>query len=99
MSSAANPKLPLPRKGTGGRFGAILPSDSSVEARAFFREGKPYTFSSSNLSTQLKVKGVFTSPSDAESRYPEVSGSWYTLSSSEIKNLGRGPWLPSGGRK
>jgi general secretion pathway protein D len=99
VSSAANPNLPLPRKGAGGRFGAILPSGSPHEAKGFFASGKTYTFASSNIRTDLRVKGVFPSPSDAESRYPEVSGSWYTLSAPEIKNLGRGPWLVTGGRK
>jgi general secretion pathway protein D len=93
----ADPSVPLPRKGTGERFGAIIPSDSPESAKTFFRAGRPYTFASSSVRAEVRIKGVFPSPSGAESRYPEVSGSWYTLSAREVKNLGRGPWLAKGG--
>jgi general secretion pathway protein D len=89
--------LPLPRKGAGERFGAIVPSDSPASAKSFFKIGRVYTFASSSLRSDVRVKGVFLSPSDAESRYPEVSGAWHTLSTREVNNLGRGPWLEKGG--
>lgn len=94
---ANNSSIPLPQKGSGERFGAIIPSDSPEAAKVFFRVGRSYTFASSSQRSEIKIKGVFPSPSDAESRYPEVSGSWYTLSAREVNNLGRGPWLMKGG--
>jgi general secretion pathway protein D len=90
--------IPLPRKATGQRFGAIIPSDSSDFAKSFFRPGGTYTFASDKSRVELRIRGTFASPVDAEARYPEVSGSWYTLPAREVKNLGRGPWLLKGGR-
>jgi general secretion pathway protein D len=84
--------LPFNRKGQGERFGLIVPSDSSIEAKTFFRPGNTYTYGAPNTQSDIVVKGFFSSPSDAESRYPEVSGSWHTLPSGEIKGLGRAPW-------
>jgi general secretion pathway protein D len=99
IGSGADPKLPLPNKRIGERFGAVVPSDSSIEAKAFFRPGRTYTFASANNRVQVKVSSVFSAPADAESRYPEVSGSWYTLSARETKNIGRGPWIVGGGKR
>lgn len=99
VGSGADPNLPLPKKRAGERFGAVVPSDSSIEAKAFFRPGRTYTFASANTRVQMKVSSVFSAPADAESRYPEVSGSWYTLSARETKNIGRGPWIVSGGKR
>jgi general secretion pathway protein D len=99
LGSGANPKLPLPSKRVGERFGAVIPNDSSIEAKAFFRPGRVYSFASANERVQVKVSSAFTTPADAESRYPEVSGSWYTLSARETKNLGRGPWIVAGGTR
>ena len=84
--------LPFNGKKQGERFGLVLPSDSSIEAKTFFRGGKTYLYGQSGAQHEILVKGAFSSPSDAESRYPEVSGAWHTLSASDVKNLGRAPW-------
>ncbi len=92
--------LPFSSRRTGEKIGIILPSDSSIEARAFFRSGKSYTYKGdASSSADLAVKGVYNSPADAESRYPEVSGSWVTLPPNEVRTLGRGSWLANGDRK
>jgi general secretion pathway protein D len=84
--------LPFNGKRAGERFGLILPSDSSIEAKAFFRGGNSYIYTTPAGKNEILVRGAFPSPSDAESRYPEVSGSWHTLPPAEVKNLGRAPW-------
>jgi len=84
--------LPFNKKGTGERFGLIVPSDSSIEAKTFFRSGHTYTYGAPGAQYGVVIRGSFSSPSDAESRYPEVAGSWHTLPASEVKNLGRAPW-------
>lgn len=86
------PALSFNRKQQGERFGLIIPSDSSIEAKTFFRSGNTYSYGAPNAQSDIIIKGSFSSPSDAESRYPEVSGSWHTLPSGEIKGLGRAPW-------
>lgn len=85
-------ELPFNNKRSGERFGLIVPSDSSIEAKTFFRAGNTYSYGAPGSQRDIAVKGSFSSPSDAESRYPEVSGSWHTLSTGEVKNLGRVPW-------
>lgn len=89
--------LPFNGKRQGERFGMILPSDSSIEAKSFFRSGNTYAygFPAGHLQQgqhEVVVRGAFSSPNEAESRYPEVSGSWHTLPAEEIKSLGRAPW-------
>jgi hypothetical protein len=85
-------ELPFNNKRPGERFGLIVPSDSSIEAKTFFRAGNTYSYGAPGSQRDIVIKGSFSSPSDAESRYPEVSGSWHTLSTGEVKNLGRVPW-------
>lgn len=81
-------------KRSGERFGMILPSDSSIEAKSFFRPGNIYAYGAPAAGQhEVIVRGTFSSPAEAESRYPEVSGSWHTLPAEEIKSLGRSPWL------
>jgi general secretion pathway protein D len=84
--------LPFNGKRQGDRFGLILPSDSSIEAKTFFRAGNTYLYGAPSGHHEIVVRGAFSSPSEAESRYPEVSGSWHTLPPTEIKTLGRAPW-------
>jgi general secretion pathway protein D len=84
--------LPFNGKGRGERFGIVLPSDSSIEAKSFFRSGNTYSYGAPAGQHEIVVRGAFSSPSEAESRYPEVSGSWHTLPLAEIKSLGRTPW-------
>jgi general secretion pathway protein D len=84
--------LPFNGKRQGDRFGMILPSDSSIEAKSFFRSGNTYAYGAPTGQHEIVIRGAFSSPSDAESRYPEVSGSWHTLPAAEIKALGRAPW-------
>jgi hypothetical protein len=85
-------RLSINGKGIGDRFGLILPSDSSIEAKAFFRSGKSYRYGSGSEKSEVVVRGTFLSPSDAEERYPEVAGAWHTMTTSAVKGLGRGEW-------
>lgn len=85
-------ELPFNGKRQGDRFGLVLPSDSSIEAKTFFRSGNTYVYNGAPHPQEILVRGAFSSPSEAESRYPEVSGSWYTLPAAEVKALGRSPW-------
>lgn len=85
-------RLPMNSKGVGERFGIILPSDSSIEARAFFRSGNRYRYGKDSEKSEVIVHGAFSSPSDAEARYPEVAGAWHTMTTSAVKGLGRGDW-------
>lgn len=87
------PGLPFNGKRQGQRFGLILPSDSSIEAKSFFRKATKYSYSEGGKTNEILIRGTFASPADAESRYPEISDSWYTLTTREIKNLGRSPWI------
>lgn len=84
--------LPFNDKRQGERFGLILPSDSSIDAKTFFRAGKTYRYGDPSNNTEVIVRGSFPSPSEAESRYPEVSGAWHTLPPAEVQSLGRVPW-------
>ncbi|MFN5061671.1 MAG: type II secretion system secretin GspD [Pseudomonadota bacterium] len=84
--------LPFNSKRPGERFGMILPSDSSIEAKTFFRSGNTYVYGALGAQHEILVRGAFPSLSEAESRYPEVSGSWHTLPPAEVKSLGRTPW-------
>jgi general secretion pathway protein D len=84
--------LPFNGKRQGERFGLVLPSDSSIEAKTFFRSGNTYVYSGAPNQHEILVRGSFSSLSEAESRYPEVSGAWHTLPATDVKTLGRSPW-------
>jgi general secretion pathway protein D len=85
--------FPFAGAAPGASVGLIIPSDSPAAARSFFAAGRTYVYSNGTRKLEFRVRRVFPSPSDAESMYPEVSGSWRTLSSNEVAALGKGPWL------
>jgi general secretion pathway protein D len=85
--------LPFAGAAPGSSVGIIIPSDSSATARSFFAAGRTYLYSNGSRKLEFRVRRVFPSPSDAESMYPEVSGTWRTLSNTEVSALGKGPWL------
>jgi general secretion pathway protein D len=76
----------------GSSVGVIVPNDSSSQALSFFQARGAYRYLASGQRLEFRVKRVFSSPSDAESAYPEASGSWRTLSRQEVQSIGQGPW-------
>jgi hypothetical protein len=83
----------------GASVAVIIPSDSPAAARSFFQPGRSYLYTHGARTLEFRVRRVFPSPSDAESMYPEVSGSWQTLSTNEVANLGKGPWRNKASKK
>jgi len=73
----------------GETFGIIIPNNSAKESKEFFQLGKIYRFG------DLTFKPVekYISSGDSAPTSKLNSKSWYPLSSYEILNLGKGPWL------
>lgn len=74
----------------------VLPSDSGPQVKEFFRVGQSYGYQLDQSELALSPVGVFGSEKEAESFFPEISSSWYTLSPYELMNLGFGPWFKKG---
>lgn len=70
-----------------------LPKDVNSSVKNFFQAGRMYHYKFNNSEISLQVVGVFEDLNEAEKYYPALKDKWYTLSSYEILNLGRGPWL------
>jgi hypothetical protein len=85
--------LPFLLGNKGTMAGIILPRDSSLEAKGFFRAGRVYTYSWNGQQVRVKPRALYPSIEQAQAAHPNLPAAWYTLSPYEIMNLGRGPWL------
>jgi general secretion pathway protein D len=85
--------LPFLLGNSGTTTGIILPRDSSLEAKGFFRAGQVYTYSWNGKQVRVMTRALHPSIQDAQASHPGLPAAWYTLSPYEIMNLGRGPWL------
>lgn len=80
--------------GKGLMAGVLVPAGSSVSAQQFFTAGSKLAYQdSADSQLPLAVMGVFSSEEEARTTFPELEGSWYTLSPYEIMGLGSGPWI------
>jgi hypothetical protein len=90
--------LPIAGNSTNATLGVIIPTGSSPAAQQFFRAGARYVYTGRGEKVELRARRVFSSPTEAESAFPEVSGSWYTLPTSDVASLGHGPWYSKASR-
>jgi hypothetical protein len=91
--SDAAKELPFLLGNSGTLAGVILPRDSSLEAKGFFKAGQVYTYSWNGQQVRVQPLALYPSIEAAQSSHAKVPTAWYTLSPYEIMNLGRGPWL------
>ncbi len=86
-------ELPFLLGNPGATAGIIVPRDSSLEAKGFFRAGQVYTYTWNGQQVRVRSRALYPSIQDAQASNPDLPAAWYTLSPYEIMNLGRGPWL------
>jgi general secretion pathway protein D len=86
-------ELPFLLGNQGTTAGIILPRESSLEAKGFFRAGQVYTYTWNGKQVRVRSRALYPSIQDAQASHPDLPAAWYTLSPYEIMNLGRGPWL------
>ena len=90
--------LPISSRSSNGTLGVIIPNGSSPTAQQFFQSGAKYLYVVGGQKVELRARRVFSSPTEAESAFPEVSGAWYTLPASDVASLGNGPWYSKASR-
>lgn len=85
--------VPFTVHGNEGFFGVVIPEDAADSARNFFSPGNPYAYKMGSKTIPAVALGVFRTKEEAESIYPSLASSWYTMSPFEIMGLGKGPWI------
>lgn len=84
----------LPFKANAKRpyFGIIIPAESAISARNYFKIGEMYKYRTQGQELEIVPTDLFSSADEAHSIYADIGDDWYTLSPHEIMNLGQGPW-------
>lgn len=81
-------------KASNRLFGVSMPTDVNAYAKGFFEPGAYYVYNNNGQKLQMYIEGVFKTQDDAEYVYSDLkNASWHNLSSFEIFNLGKNPWL------
>ncbi len=71
-----------------------MPLDVNAYAKSFFEPGAYYVYNNNGQKLQVYIEGIFKTQNDAEYVYNDLkNASWHNLSSFEIFNLGKNPWL------